>query len=191
MFLDENLNQDTTVCAGDLLISEPYLPDPNFERTVVLMCQHQEAVGSFGLVLNKPTRVQVYEATHLKSIRQSLFIGGPVEQNTLHFVHYLNEVKGSTHLKDGLHWGGDLSSLELMAELIQLGTAQCRFFAGYSGWGAHQLATEIRENSWIISRVDLTEILTVEPDKLWMHILKKMGGKYRVFANFPEDPRLN
>ncbi len=76
MFLDGDLNSDPTVSVGHLLISEPFLPDPNFERTVVLLCQHQDTAGTFGLVLNKPTSVYVYEATDLKSIREKLFIGG-------------------------------------------------------------------------------------------------------------------
>jgi putative transcriptional regulator len=191
MFLEGDLNQDPTVSAGNLLISEPYLPDPNFERTVVLICQHEDATGTFGLVLNKPTSVGVHEATDLKAIQEPLFIGGPVEQNTLHFIHYSPDLKDSMSLQDGLCWGGDLEHFQFLAGSGQAAAANCRFFAGYSGWGAFQLAKEIEANSWIIARVDLSGILAIEPTKLWMHVLKKMGGKYRAFANFPEDPRLN
>jgi putative transcriptional regulator len=191
MFLDGDLNADPTVSAGHLLISEPFLPDPNFERTVVLLCQHQDAAGTFGLVLNKPTSVYVYEATDLKSVREQLYIGGPVEQNTLHFVHSVPDLPNSTPLKDGLYWGGDLEHFQSLAEVGQVQAGQCRFFAGYSGWSAHQLAGEIEANSWIIARVSLADILAVDPAKLWAHILKEMGGKYRAYANFPEDPRLN
>ena len=72
---------------GDLLISEPFLADPNFARTVILLCEHNEE-GSFGFVLNKPAQVKLNELLEgVKNRRDSIYIGGPVQQNTLQFIH--------------------------------------------------------------------------------------------------------
>ena len=64
---------------GDLLISEPYLPDPNFERTVILLCEHDEN-GSFGFVLNKLANVEFQQVIDSGiKLEEKLFVGGPVQ----------------------------------------------------------------------------------------------------------------
>jgi len=191
MIFKDKLNASNTVSKGNILIAEPFLPDGNFERTVVLLCEHSEETGSFGLILNKPTSLVVNEAAEMFDIDQQLYIGGPVEQNTLHFIHTFSELKGSIPVKDGIYWGGDVEQLSHYNNLKQLNPSNCRFFVGYSGWAAYQLAGEIRQNSWIIYRESIAPLFSWPVDKMWQVILKSMGGKYRAYANFPEDPRLN
>ena len=186
-----SLNKDSTLHKGYMLVSEPFLPDPNFERSVILICEHQEETGSFGLVLNKPTYIQVNDVTELENVDSNLFIGGPVEQNTLHFIHTLSDLEGAIPLKDGVYWGGNFEELREYATQGKVYPDNCRFFMGYSGWGKDQLKIELEQNAWIISKVDLNIIFEMEPDMLWSEILKTMGGKYKMFANYPTDPRLN
>lgn len=93
---------------GRLLISEPFLPDPNFERTVVLLCEHNEE-GSFGFVLNKPAIVKVNDVMdELKNFEHPIFIGGPVQQDTLHFIHRSTEIEGGAEVREGIFWVGIL-----------------------------------------------------------------------------------
>ncbi len=176
---------------GSLLIAQPLLADKHFERSVVLLCEHAAQNGSFGFVLNKATDLQVAELIEVSSFDQPVYIGGPVEQNTLHFIHTLKDIPKALHLKDGVYWGGDFEYVKSLAIANQLRPENSRFFVGYSGWGQHQLETEVKEQAWLVVEHDLRSIFDNDPDKLWQVLLKSLGGQYKFFANYPKDPKLN
>jgi putative transcriptional regulator len=183
----------TNPLKGDLLISEPLLPDPNFERTVVLLCEHNEE-GSFGFILNKPSLLKLSDVMELEIIKEELlYVGGPVQQDTLHFIHRQGELlEGSMEVGDGIYWGGNFEQMKIMLEAGQLNPNDFRFFLGYSGWSPGQLAMEIESKSWIIYRkANSRHVFETRPDIFWKQILNQMGGKYKMFANYPIDPRLN
>lgn len=188
--LNVQLNESHYLEDGWLLISEPFLPDPNFERCVILMCDHQEK-GSFGLTLNKPTQIQLEHVTDLTSAPHRLYAGGPVAPSTLHYIHTKPEIEDSILLKDGVFLGGNYEQVSKMVQNGSLDASNSRFFTGYSGWGEDQLKTELDHNSWIISNFDISNIFQIEDHQIWQTILRKMGGKYRVLSNFPIDPTLN
>ncbi|NVJ87758.1 MAG: YqgE/AlgH family protein [Algoriphagus sp.] len=183
----------STPKAGDLLISEPFLQDENFSRSVVLLCEHNEE-GSFGLVFNKPSILRLSEIVEeLEFLDMEVYVGGPVEQNTLHFV-YCGEKKleGSIAIGEDLWWGGDFQDLVSGLKTGIIPEDSIRFFLGYSGWGPGQLLDELAENVWIICREKLElETFASTPDELWRSLLKSMGGEFKVIANYPTDPRLN
>lgn len=178
---------------GDLLISEPFLPDPNFTRTVILLCEHNSE-GSFGFVLNKQANVVISQLLENISTRQDeIFIGGPVQQNMLQFIHR-NEalIDGGVEIRPGIYWGGNFDQMITVLESDILPMDEIRFFVGYSGWGSGQLENELELNSWIICRnAQIEQIFDTNVDSLWKEILNAMGGKYRIISNFPVDPRLN
>ena len=178
---------------GDLLISEPFLADPNFSRTVIFLCEHNEE-GSFGFVLNKPAKVGLNELIEGVGEREDkIFVGGPVQQNALQFIHR-NEglIEGGVEVIDGLFWGGDFEQMLTMMEGKLIKPDDIKFFIGYSGWAGGQLKGELEMNSWIISRsVDIDQIFNTDVESLWKEVLNTMGGKYKIVANFPVDPRLN
>ena len=89
--------------SGDLLISEPFMKDRNFERSVIIVCEHDESNGSFGLVLNKPSLVTIEEVETQLEIESPIYIGGPVEQDTLHYIHKFKNITNAVPLKDGLY----------------------------------------------------------------------------------------
>ena len=178
---------------GDLLISEPFLNDPNFERTVILICEHNER-GTFGLVLNKVTDLTLKDVLAEEVAFSGLLnLGGPVEQNTLHFVHKLGEkIDGSIELGDGLYWSGDFEQIKSMLNEGLLQETDIQFYLGYSGWEEGQLRQELDAQSWFVKRRTTSkEIFDMDADEFWKSILKTMGGKYKVFSNYPVDPRLN
>lgn len=179
--------------AGNLLISEPFLQDENFVRSVVLLCEHNSE-GSFGLVLNKPSILQLSQLVEeLSFLENEIFVGGPVEQNTLHFIYFgEKKLEGSIPIGENLWWGGDFESLVENLKLGSIDSDSVRFFIGYSGWGSGQLSDELNENTWIISDSKLeVEVLQNTADELWKLILKNMGGEFKIMANYPLDPRLN
>jgi len=178
---------------GDLLISEPFLPDPNFERSVVLLCEHNDD-GSFGFILNKPSILKVDEAINdIEEFPEILYVGGPVEQNTLHFIHRSDNVlEGSQVVNEEIAWGGNYEQLFMMINTKTLDTSNYKFFLGYSGWAPGQLEAELEERSWIVAmNASAKNVFEMEPDDLWRDVLKDMGGKYKIFSNYPVDPRQN
>jgi putative transcriptional regulator len=178
---------------GDLLLSEPFLPDQNFERTVILLCEHNEE-GSFGFVLNKLSILKVDEVLQdVGTFEADLFVGGPVQQNTLHFIHNIDKLQpDGQQITEGLFWGGNFETLQEMMLKGEVNKEKSRFFVGYSGWSEHQLQDEIDHNSWIIARgVHPSYIFNSPPETLWKSILEKMGGRFKIYANYPSDPNLN
>lgn len=188
--MDLKFNDDSHIESAYLLISAPSLEDPNFDRTVILLCEHNEE-GSFGLVLNRSSAIRVRDVTDNNQIDNLFFIGGPVEQNCLFFVHHFADLEGAIALKDGVYWGGDFEELCKRSLSEEIKENQYRFFVGYSGWAEGQLEEEIENDSWIISKVSPQVVFEMESKDLWQKILQKMGGKYKVFSNYPHNAYLN
>ena len=175
------------------MISEPFLPDPNFERSVILICEHNEE-GSLGFVLNKPTGHQLSDVLEeSESFGQPLYQGGPVQLNTLHFIHRAADLipEGNT-VREDIYWGGDYEQLLSLMNTRQLDPNDIRFFVGYSGWAPGQLEEELEEDSWFVyQQTSSHDVFDASAEDLWRKVLKNMGGKYRMFSNYPTDPRLN
>lgn len=176
---------------GKLLIAEPFLGDPNFERSVVLLCEHNEN-GSFGFVLNQQTNLKLEDVIDDVYADFPLFLGGPVEQNTLHFIHRLGDIiDGTIDIGNGLFWTGDFDSVRSLLNIGKIKENDIRLFIGYSGWSEGQLEFEMKRNSWIVSETDANFIFDTPTDQFWRSVLKRMGGEYKVLSNYPTDPRLN
>ena len=177
---------------GTLLISEPFLGDQNFTRSVILLCEHNES-GSFGLVVNKTTNYILSDVLDI-SIKQPfpLYLGGPVEVNTLHFIHKKPDaIVGGVNISNNITWGGDFERLKLLLENEVLSLDDIRFFLGYAGWERGQLEQELNDNFWIATSTNPDVLLEVEPEDLWQHLMKDLGGSFTEMANYPIDPRLN
>jgi putative transcriptional regulator len=176
---------------GRLLISEPFLPDPNFERTVVLLCEHNED-GSFGFVLNKPSPNTVNEIMESLPVHREAFIGGPVQQDTLHYLHRISDLTDTIAITETIFWGGDYEELQNGLDIRTINDADIRFFLGYSGWSAGQLELEIKENSWIVcDYVNDSLLFDTSSTEMWKKALSNMGGRFSVYSNYPIDPNLN
>jgi len=177
---------------GKILLSEPFMLDPNFKRTVILLCEHNEE-GSFGFVLNRKTKLFLKDAIpELKSADLPLYYGGPVEPGTLHYLHTLgDQVPDSQEIADGVFWGGDFEVMLMLVQGNQLKEDQVKFFVGYSGWGPEQIKEELQEDSWFVTQGRADDIFNDDETKLWSGILKELGGDYKSVANYPEDPNLN
>ncbi|MDF9796077.1 putative transcriptional regulator [Catalinimonas alkaloidigena] len=178
---------------GDLLISEPFLPDPNFERSVILLCEHNKD-GSLGFVLNKPIELHLSNVIEeVNGFEKVLHKGGPVQEDTLHFIHRMGEkLQGSQEIANGIYWGGDFEQLLSMINTKQLNPQDFIFFVGYSGWSPKQLEYELEDGSWIVyKQASPDDIFSSSPSGLWRDVLSNMGGKYRMLSNYPIDPRLN
>lgn len=177
---------------GRLLISYPLMSDPNFKRTVILLCDHNEN-GSFGFVINKFIPVKLSDLVEdLPDIKTRIGLGGPVQTSNLYYLHTLGEkLHGSIEIAHGLFMGGDYDDLKEMLLRGEIGESELRFFVGYSGWSENQLASELTENSWIITEAPTKVLMNTKADKLWQNALIAMGKEYSFLANMPENPELN
>jgi putative transcriptional regulator len=177
---------------GRLLISEPFLPDPNFERTVVLLCEHNEE-GSFGFVLNKPSILKVNEVMEdITELDNLVYVGGPVQQDTLHFIHRHTLLENAVEIVNQIYWGGTFENLMGLCETRQITAKDIRFFLGYSGWGPGQLDAELQQDSWIVCDYVTDQLLfDTGPEIMWRKALENMGGRFSMYSNYPVDPRLN
>ena len=176
---------------GVLLVAHPMLGDPNFRRSVVLICEHSPE-GSFGLILNRPLDLELGDVVDGLAGDDLLSLGGPVQQDTLHFLHRHDDVlEGAIPVMEGVHWGGDFEMVKTLVWAEQASPRDLRFFLGYAGWSAGQLEEEVDEGGWFLTPATDDLVFADAPQQLWRTVLRRMGGEYALLANFPDDPRMN
>jgi putative transcriptional regulator len=178
--------------SGILMIAYPFLKDPNFLRTVVLLCEHQTE-GSFGFVLNRPLKNTLDELIpELEGHPIQVFDGGPVQKDSLHFLHQLpDEIPGGQEIVPGVFWGGDFDAVITLLQEGRMNPDKIRFFIGYSGWGEGQLNTEMTEKTWLTVAANQKLIFLEKHEEIWKESLRHLGGEFEMMINYPLDPQLN
>jgi putative transcriptional regulator len=181
-----------TPAPGKLLIADPFLKDPNFARTVILLCEHQ-AGGSMGFVINKLSDYTLDElipdSTHVDA---PVFLGGPVQVDTLHFIHALPDmIEDGIEIIPNIYWGGNFEKTMLLMNTGVLHMDKIKFFVGYSGWADGQLQGELNERSWIVSDASSRLVFREKESAIWQASLMDMGNDFAALANYPIDPSLN
>ncbi len=177
---------------GEILISEPFLNDIHFRRTVVLLGEHNDE-GSVGFILNKMLGATTDEAVPgLLNHNFPLFYGGPVEPDTLHFIHKVGAlIPGAQHIKSNIYWGGDIEIINDLLDRKIVLPSEFRFFVGYSGWSPGQLSAELKEKTWWLTSVADDTLFDNDLDHMWANVVKSLGENYSYMANSPEDPQWN
>ena len=182
----------TKTLKGQLLLDNGKLRGSFFQRTVILICQH-DAEGAFGLVLNRSTQNNVGEAVvanlpdTLK--KATLFLGGPVQPQALSFLHNDNFLPDANVIAN-LNLGHSLDSLLEIGESFSP-TLRLKIFAGYAGWSPGQLEDEMKRDTWMTHPATVDLVFHPDPEQLWGMILKQKGWKYKLIADGPEDPSWN
>jgi putative transcriptional regulator len=186
------LNKNTPR-ASSLLISEPFMLDPNFKRSVVLLTEHNEE-GTVGYVLNQKSNLLLKDViSECENADFPVFIGGPVANDTLHFIHTCyDRMNSGIEITKNVYWGGNFETLKLLINNNQIEEKEVKFFIGYSGWSPGQLDDELVQNSWLVGNKYNPEVLFVaDEENLWREVITDLGPKYAHIANFPENPQLN
>ena len=187
------MNQAYNLKRGTLLLAEPFMLDPNFKRSVVLITEYSKDEGAIGFVLNRRLNNRINELMDdFPEIDSSIYVGGPVGNETLHFIHDMGQIlDGSIKLMDGLYWGGDFDKLKFLIRSGLIQSHNIRFFLGYSGWSAGQLEDELELGSWIEADMDVNYAFSNDPNQLWEQVTKNKGGRYTVIAELPVSDSLN
>jgi putative transcriptional regulator len=177
---------------GTLLIANPFLKDPNFSRTVIFMCENA-VEGAFGFVLNKQFSQTLGDIVpELEGIHFPVYTGGPVQGDSLHFLHqYPDIINGGEEVFRDVYWGGNFESLKIHLKNGDISKDKIRFFIGYSGWAETQLDFEMKEGSWLTVEATRELIFETPPENAWKESLNHLGGEYKMLANYPTDPQLN
>jgi putative transcriptional regulator len=176
---------------GRLLIAVPTLGDPNFAGSVVLIAEH-DAQGAMGLVLNHPLDVTVADAVPILSgfvaHDEPVHRGGPVQPEAVLALGDFVDGNRSAAIAFG-----SVGFLPADADetLDPATVIRARVFAGYAGWGAGQLESELEEEAWVVVPAHSDDCFTECPEELWRQALRRHGGALAVFALQPDDPSLN
>ena len=178
---------------GRLLISEPFMADPNFKRSVVLLVVHDEE-GTLGFILNQPENLRLKDVLpDVWEANNEVYFGGPVQIDSIFFIHRCyDKMLSGEPIGDGLYWGGNFETLKILINTGSIDESEIKFFIGYSGWGKGQLEDELNKNAWMVSDVlNADNIFTADNEKLWRDVVVNLGPKYAHIGNYPSDPRLN
>lgn len=178
--------------AGRLLVATPPLVDPNFDRTVVYLLEHNDQ-GALGVVINRPTgqdELPGLDAWIEASARPGVvFNGGPVEPDALIGVAWApgDEEDGWASRRNGL------GTVDLSRDPDELSPQpqRVRLFRGYSGWAPWQLDGELEAGAWIVLDAEAEDLFTGSPDELWRSVLRRQGGRLAWVADAPDDLSAN
>lgn len=180
------------VSKGKCLISEPFSPDSYFGRSVVLITEHNQHDGTLGYILNKPIDVPFNDLIpDFPAFDGKCYIGGPVNPETLHFLHTRPDIiTDSTHITGKIYWGGNFNVLKDNIEQNLIKPHEIKFYLGYSGWAPEQLKTEIESNFWVVANIKPVKIMKAN-ENTWKELLTELGDSYTLWANAPMNPGFN
>ncbi len=156
----------------------PQLKDPNFERSVVLLCEHGDE-GAMGLVVNRPTPLllgQIYAGQDIEGeggAEQPIHYGGPVQPEMGFVLYEGGEYEGSLPAVGDLRLG---TSLQILRDIAaDRGPRRFLFYLGYAGWGADQLEGEIARNDWLVVPADPGLLFRCSAEELWAQVIRSLG----------------
>jgi putative transcriptional regulator len=162
---------------GTFLIAHPSLMDPNFQQTVVLICEHGEE-GTLGLIINRPTELLLSDVLPaipvLKGTSYVLYAGGPVQPEGV--VMLFRVVEAAAHLRkvmERVYLGLSREALERVITQPQP-TETFRAYAGYAGWAPGQLEFEMGMGSWAVVPADPASIFDKAPEALWSEMVEAL-----------------
>lgn len=178
---------------GRVLLAGPFMQDYHFKNSVVLIIESNEN-GTLGVVLNKLYSMSINDlVADFPRINLPVFLGGPVNNDSLVFIHTLGDkLEGSLKIQEGLWFGGDFDQLIQLSRNHAVNSSSVRFFIGYTGWGVGQLNEELLRDDWLVSDISPKACFRICEDKeLWNSMLSDLSGDYSYWEKLPDDPTLN
>jgi putative transcriptional regulator len=178
---------------GRLLVSVPDMGDVNFDRTVVLVLEHDES-GALGVVLNRPSGTEVVE--HLEFLVDTVasppvfFVGGPVSVGGLLALGRVGADAPAEHVTP---INGPLVAVDpaALVEREVTGIDLLRLYTGYSGWAPGQLDAELASGAWHVTEAMPDDVLCSDPEGLWRSVMRRQGGRLLSQSLYPDDVRSN
>ena len=191
---------DVDVAAGRLLVATPVIDEPTFARTVILLLQAGGDDGALGVVLNRPTEVEVARVLpgwdDLAVEPHHVFEGGPVQpQAAICLARLRPGVHDAEHVEplSTVLPGPRLATVDLDAEpgAVAPLLSRLRVFAGYAGWSAGQLESEVDAGGWWVLDALPDDPFPTQPELLWRQVLRRQGQPLAIAVTLPGDPTQN
>lgn len=183
----------TKVKTGNVLISEPFLNDFYFGRSVILIVDEDEETGSLGIIINKRLSLRINDILdNFPEFDGPVFLGGPVATDSIFFTHTLGVmIPDSTEICKGIFWSGNINAVKALIREGLITKYDIRFYIGYAGWDTGQLKSELERNSWLVGDMPSKLIINTNPDDMWDDFTKKSGKKHMLWSTFPINPNDN
>jgi len=187
------------VLTGSLLVATPELVGPEFERTVILVLEHDQEAGALGVVLNRPLPVPVgaelpaWAASSVVAEPAVVFSGGPVEDDSVLLVALAQPGVAPRDLRP-VTGRVAVVPFTVPADEAYLWSDGVRVFAGYAGWAPGQLEAEVADGFWYVVDSEPGDLVDSEPDQLWRAVLRRQRGamaSLALVATWTADPELN
>jgi putative transcriptional regulator len=186
----EGMDESPLSLKGRLVVANPVLPDPNFDRTVVLLLAHATE-GALGVVLNRPSEMEVDAPLprweRLAADPAVVFVGGPVAPGA---AICLARIAAAQPAEGWTPVTAELGTIDLEQDPDHLAPVvrEIRVFAGYAGWGPGQLEQEIGSGAWFVVDAEPGDAMAEDPEELWKRVLR---SELAIIAAFPPDPSNN
>jgi putative transcriptional regulator len=176
------MNTFSQLKTGKLIIAEPFMLDPHFRRSVVLLTEHRED-GTVGFIMNKMLDARLNDVV----------ADFPKFDAPLFYLHNVGELlEGSTRISSGVYWGGNWQNLKFLIDAKLIEPKHIRFFIGYSSWAEGQLREEMQDyKSWLVGDMHANYLFHAQPKTLWRTVLQHKGNAFSIIADMPEDNHLN
>ena len=177
-----------TALTNHFLIAMPALADPNFARTVTLICDHSNE-GTMGLVVNRPTDLKLRDILDQLGIDASgalvadlpVYYGGPVQNHRGFVLHEpIGQWQATLAVTDTLGVSSSRDILEAIAH--NQGPARCLIALGYAGWSPGQLERELSENAWLNGPADQAILFDLPPESRWKAAAQRLGVDLSTFT---------
>lgn len=163
--------------APTFLVAMPQLQDPNFHKSVVLLCEHHDT-GAMGLVINRDTDTLASEIVDFDPPARAdsgleVSIGGPVDPGRGWLI-LSEKINDAIEIAPGLYLS---ASSELLRDLVEGNRpgCRCRFLVGYAGWGPKQLDRELADSAWITVPVNRSLLFDTPTDEIWERAIRQLG----------------
>lgn len=166
---------------GHVLIAMPDLGDPNFSKTVTLICEHNQN-GALGLILNRPHPTIVTEqifnefkmAVHEGTGKDPIYMGGPVQLDEIYILHGPPfDWRGTMKISRTLALSNTIDLLEAMA--VNVGPSKTRMMLGCAGWGPGQLEQELLQNAWLTQLASDDLVFDTHHEECWEKAVRSLG----------------
>ena len=180
---------------GDLLLAEPLMVNDVFRRSVIVLIEHGDNLGTMGFITNHRSEYTLNELVEEIERDEEIpvYVGGPVRCNQLYYIHTLGHlIPESIEVCNGLYVSGDFNAI---IEYVNSGApieGKIRFILGYSGWSRGQLQDELKNFDWaVMEKGDAETLLSTEEDETWRQCVSELDDRYWLWLNCPTSLHLN
>ncbi len=161
------------LAAGKMLVASRKSHDPDLSRTVILLV-HYDQQGAIGVILNRPSKVPLSDVMpELKNGSPAVFAGGPVTIGVRALLRSAAKPDQAVHIFADVSMISNKPLLEKMVD-ARMPATKFRVYAGYTGWSAEQLQSEVQLGLWHVLPADASAVFDPVAEKVWARLIDRL-----------------